>query len=163
MLGSSSRAAGLIRGLAKTVPQGWSRGCTTAAKSSSSPAPVLDQVAKFGDYRVPLPSDIAKPVSLSTASQQEITKYKVQQAILNIQMHGGDTGSAPVQIAVMTEKIVNLARHFTVHKKDKHSQRGFQMLLAQRRKMMKYLKKYDFEGYRHTVKTLGLEKEASHI
>jgi small subunit ribosomal protein S15 len=153
----------LIRGLGKSIPQGWLRGCATVAKSSSSPAPPLDNVAKFRDFRASLPNDIAKPVSLSTASQQEITKYKVQQAIVNIQKHGGDTGSAPVQIAVMTEKIVNLARHFTVHKKDKHSQRGFQMLLAQRRKMMKYLKNYDFEGYRHTVKTLGLEKEASHI
>lgn len=153
----------IIRGMGKTIPQEWLRGCATVAKSSSSPAPALENVAKICDFRASLPSDIAKPVSLSTASQQEITKYKIQQAIRNIQAHGGDTGSAPVQIAVMTEKIVNLARHFTVHKKDKHSQRGFLMLLAQRRKMMKYLKTYDFDGYKHTVKSLGLEKEASHI
>ena len=136
-----------------------SRSSTVSGSSSSD----LATTAKLLNFRTTLPADVAKPVSLSTASQREITKFKVNEAILNIQQHGGDTGSAPVQIAVMTEKVVNLARHFAMHKKDKHSQRGFEMLLARRRKMMKYLKKYDFATYKQTIQKLGLEKEASSI
>ena len=157
---SSSRF--LLRTISKEIPQ-TKRWCTTTAASSSSSVANYEVVSRLQNFHGPLPEDIAKPVSLATACQKEITKFKVNLAMQKIQHHSLDTGSAPVQIAVMTEQVMSLARHFTVHKKDKHSQRGFQILLARRRKMMKYLKKYDFALYQKTIKSLGLEKEASHI
>ena len=157
---SSSRF--LFRTISKEILQSTKRWCTTTTSSSSSSGANYELVSRLQNFHGPLPEDIAKPVSLATASQKEITKFKVNLAIQKIQQHSLDTGSAPVQIAVMTEQVMSLARHFTVHKKDKHSQRGFQILLARRRKMMKYLKKYDFNLYQKTVKSLGLEKEASH-
>lgn len=103
------------------------------------------------------------PLSLRTANQSEITKHKIELAVEKFKLHSSDTGSAPVQIAVMTEKIHNMARHFTQHKKDKHSARGFQILVARRKKMMQYLKRYDFEAFKSTIISLGLQKEASHL
>lgn len=101
--------------------------------------------------------------SLATASNMEVVQHKKSLAVAKFKAHSTDTGSAPVQIAVMTEKILNLAKHAIAHKKDKHSIRGYQILLARRKKMMKYLKRKDFELFKETVTALGLEKEASHI
>ena len=78
-------------------------------------------------------------------------------------MHDADTGSAPAQIAAMTERIQNMTRHFTMHKKDKHSIRGFQLLVSRRKKMLEYLKRSDFNLFKETVKTIGLQKEALNI
>jgi small subunit ribosomal protein S15 len=103
------------------------------------------------------------PLSLRTANQSELTKHKIGLAIEKFKSHTSDTGSAAVQIAVMTEKIHNLARHYTQHKKDKHSARGFQILIARRKKTMQYLKRYDFEAFKSTIISLGLQKEASHL
>ena len=63
----------------------------------------------------------------------------------------------------MTEKVMNLARHHSMHKKDKLSNRGFQILIARRRKMMQYLKRTDIKEFDRVVKLLGLEKEASNL
>ncbi|WP_425146732.1 30S ribosomal protein S15 [Deinococcus sp.] len=59
----------------------------------------------------------------------------------------GDTGSTPVQIALLTERIQNLAKHLTANKKDKHGQRGLQLLNGQRRRLLKYLERTDYDGY----------------
>ena len=103
------------------------------------------------------------PLSLATANQKEITGHKVALSIKRFQAHATDVGSPSVQIAVATEKIINLARHLTMHKKDKHSNRGFQMLTARRKSMMQYLKRKDLAKFKETVSALGLDKEASHI
>mmetsp|Transcript_33687 Transcript_33687/g.32158 ORF Transcript_33687/g.32158 Transcript_33687/m.32158 type:complete len:153 (-) Transcript_33687:459-917(-) len=124
--------------------------------------PLRDDV-KLLNFRVPFPEEVLKPFSLATANQKEIIDHKKSLAVNKYQKRDGDTGSASVQIAVMTEDIKNLARHFTIHKKDKASGRGFQMLLSRRRKMMKYLQGKDFEEYRSVVISLGLEKEATRL
>jgi len=80
-----------------------------------------------------------------------------------MRIHDADTGSAPAQIAAMTERIQNMTRHFAMHKKDKHSIRGFQMLESRRKKMLEYLKRNDFNLFKETVKTIGLQKEALNI
>ena len=70
----------------------------------------------------------------------------------------GDTGSPEVQIAILTERIVNLTEHFKVHKKDQHSRRGLLMMVSQRRCLLDYLKRSDRERYANLIKRLGLRK-----
>src|SRR5258708_40205174 len=70
--------------------------------------------------------------------------------------HEGDTGSAPVQIALVTERINSLTDHFRVHAKDFHGQRGLLRMVSQRRRLLEYLKRNDLERYRQTIEGLGL-------
>ena len=70
----------------------------------------------------------------------------------------GDTGSPEVQIAILTERIVNLTEHFKTHKKDNHSRRGLLMLVNKRRSLLDYLKKIDVARYTALITKLGLRK-----
>ena len=69
-----------------------------------------------------------------------------------------DTGSPEVQIALLTERIVELNEHLKVNKKDHHSRRGLLKMVGQRRNLLEYLKKKDLEGYRALIEKLGLRK-----
>ena len=69
-----------------------------------------------------------------------------------------DTGSAEVQIAILTEEINNLTEHLKTHKHDFHSNRGLLKKVGQRRNMLLYLAKKDIKSYREVVKKLGLRK-----
>jgi small subunit ribosomal protein S15 len=69
-----------------------------------------------------------------------------------------DTGSAEVQVAVLTERIANLTEHFKTHKKDNHSRRGLLKLVSQRRRLLDYLKKIDEARYKAIVSALGLRR-----
>lgn len=69
-----------------------------------------------------------------------------------------DTGSTEVQIALLTTRIKELTEHFKVHKKDHASRRGLLKLVGQRRRLLKYLRKIDLEGYRAILKRLNLRK-----
>ena len=70
----------------------------------------------------------------------------------------GDTGSPEVQVAILTERIANLTEHFKTHKKDNHSRRGLLKLVAQRRKLLDYLKRTNVDSYRTLIQRLGLRK-----
>ena len=70
----------------------------------------------------------------------------------------GDTGSAEVQIAILTEEIKDLTEHLKVHIHDHHSSRGLLKKVGQRRSMLKYLAKKDVQRYRELIKKLGLRK-----
>ncbi|RJF89567.1 30S ribosomal protein S15 [Oleomonas cavernae] len=72
--------------------------------------------------------------------------------------HEGDTGSPEVQVAVLTERIVNLTEHFKAHKKDNHSRRGLLMMVSQRRSLLDYLKRKDAKRYEALIGRLGLRK-----
>ncbi len=69
---------------------------------------------------------------------------------------GKNTGSAEVQIALLTQRIRELTEHVKVHKKDNHSRHGLVKLVAQRKKMMKYLRKTNPESYVSTIKELNI-------
>lgn len=69
-----------------------------------------------------------------------------------------DTGSAEVQIAVLSERITNLTEHFKTHKKDNHSRRGLLKLVSQRRRLLDYLKNVDEGRYKDVVQKLGLRR-----
>ena len=70
----------------------------------------------------------------------------------------GDTGSPEVQVAILTERIVNLTEHFKSHVKDNHSRRGLLMLVNKRRSLLDYLKKKDAARYAELIAKLGLRK-----
>lgn len=76
-----------------------------------------------------------------------IEKYRIRD---------GDVGSAPVQIALLTERINHLRGHFDAHKHDHHSRRGLLKMVGRRRRLLTYLKNSDLEAYRGLIKDLGL-------
>jgi small subunit ribosomal protein S15 len=67
-----------------------------------------------------------------------------------------DTGSARVQVAILTQRIKYLDDHFRTHKKDHHSRRGLLKMVGRRRRLLNYMKRTDVEGYRQLVQELGL-------
>lgn len=72
--------------------------------------------------------------------------------------HEGDTGSAEVQIALLSERITYLTEHFKTHAKDHHSRRGLLKLVGQRRRMLDYLRDKSEERYRSIIDKLGIRK-----
>lgn len=70
----------------------------------------------------------------------------------------GDTGSPEVQVAILTERILNLTEHFKGHAKDNHSRRGLLMLVNKRRSLLDYLRKTDGDRYTALIAKLGLRK-----
>jgi small subunit ribosomal protein S15 len=77
-------------------------------------------------------------------------------AVTKYRTHETDTGSARVQVAILTERINFLTDHFRAHKKDHHSRRGLLKMVGQRRRLLNYMKRTDVDGYRRVVQELGL-------
>ena len=70
--------------------------------------------------------------------------------------HETDSGSARVQVAILTDRINYLNDHFRTHKKDHHSRRGLLKMVGRRRRLLNYMKRTDVDGYRQIVQDLGL-------
>ncbi len=87
-----------------------------------------------------------------------LTSERKQELIARFGKGDGDTGSAEVQIAMLTERINDLTEHLRTHKKDHHSRRGLLMLVGRRRRFLNYLERKDLEGYRALIRELGLRK-----
>jgi small subunit ribosomal protein S15 len=87
-----------------------------------------------------------------------ITAEKKQELIKTHARGADDTGSPEVQVAILTERIVNLTEHFKTHAKDNHSRRGLLMMVNKRRSLLAYLKKTDVERYNGLIQKLGLRK-----
>lgn len=87
-----------------------------------------------------------------------LTVDQKQEIIKKYQREEGDTGSTEVQIALLTARILDLQNHFDTHKKDFHSRRGLLRLVSSRRRLLDYLKRTDFEGYRKLIADLGLRR-----
>jgi small subunit ribosomal protein S15 len=83
---------------------------------------------------------------------------KKQEIIKQFKTHSKDTGSAEVQIALLTERINILSQHFANHKKDLHSRRGLLMMVGKRRRLLNYLKKKDSKKYEEVLNKLNLRK-----
>jgi small subunit ribosomal protein S15 len=85
---------------------------------------------------------------------------KEQKAELSAKFGRGsnDTGSADVQVAILTASINHLTEHLKVHKKDHHSRRGLLLQVGQRRRLLNYLQKKDLERYRKLISDLGLRR-----
>ena len=83
---------------------------------------------------------------------------KKQNVIKKSQLHGTDTGSPEVQVAMLSARIDELAIHLKKHKKDNHSRRGLLRMVSRRRKLLDYLKGKDVDSYRNLIQRLGLRK-----
>ena len=87
-----------------------------------------------------------------------LTKEQKQELIGRFGREDGDTGSAEVQVALLTERINHLTEHLRAHSKDHHSRRGLLMMVGKRRRLLGYLERADLERYRKVVADLGLRR-----
>ena len=87
-----------------------------------------------------------------------LTKERKEELVKNFARSKNDTGSAEVQIAILTEEIKQLTEHLKEHQHDHHSRRGLLKKVGQRRNMLNYLAKKDVTRYRDVVSKLGLRK-----
>ncbi|WMS41498.1 30S ribosomal protein S15 [Acuticoccus sp. MNP-M23] len=87
-----------------------------------------------------------------------ITSERTLELIKEYGSKEGDTGSPEVQIALLTERIINLTEHFKTHAKDNHSRRGLLKLVSQRRHLLDYVKAKDESRYQTLIKRLGLRR-----
>lgn len=83
-------------------------------------------------------------------------KEKVQEIIKKFGKHEKDTGGPEVQIAILTEEILNLQRHLLENKQDKNSKRGLILKVVQRRKLLNYLKRISYHRYKKIITELKL-------
>jgi small subunit ribosomal protein S15 len=95
---------------------------------------------KRGDGRMPLTRE---------SKGNLIERYRV---------HGKDTGSPEVQVALLSERINYLNEHFSIHRKDHASRRGLLMMVGKRRRLLEYLKRLDTERYKRVIERLGIRK-----
>ncbi len=82
--------------------------------------------------------------------------FDKQAVIRKFQTEEKDTGSVPVQVAVLTERINDLTDHFRAHKKDHHGRHGLLAMVSKRRRLLAYLRRIDLTGYRQLIEALGL-------
>jgi small subunit ribosomal protein S15 len=87
-----------------------------------------------------------------------LTKRKKQSTIKQSQQHEKDTGSAEVQISLLTKRIEELVDHLKKHPKDNHSRRGLLKIVGKRRRLLRYLKRENEKRYEETTKSLGIER-----
>lgn len=87
-----------------------------------------------------------------------ITPELKEKLIKEYGLKEGDTGSPEVQVAILTSRITTLTEHFKTHKKDNHSRRGLLKMVAQRRKLLDYVKDKDEARYQDLIKRLGIRR-----
>lgn len=85
-----------------------------------------------------------------------LLQARKQEIIENYQIHETDTGSADVQVAMLTDRISKLSEHLKVNKKDHASRRGLLKMIGQRKRLLAYINKRDAEHYRELIKRLGI-------
>ncbi len=87
-----------------------------------------------------------------------LARERKSDVIGRYKIHPSDTGSPEVQIALLSERIGELTRHFDLHKKDHASRRGLLMMVSKRRRLLDYLKSYDPDRYKDVISKLGIRK-----
>ena len=90
------------------------------------------------------------------ADRNSISKERVAELMAEYGKNPNDSGSAEVQVAILTERIRNLTEHLKVHKKDFHTRTGLLKLIGKRRRMLVYIKDRDIEEYRALIAKLGI-------
>jgi small subunit ribosomal protein S15 len=123
--------------------------------------PRFDGLARIGyDSSVA----VADPRSLQTRESKgawhpvPLTKEQKSELAVKYGRGANDTGSADVQVAILTASINQLTEHLKIHKKDHHSRRGLLMQVGQRRRLLAYLQNKDLERYRKLIGDLGLRR-----
>ena len=87
-----------------------------------------------------------------------LTKEQIAEIVKKFGKSEQDTGAPEVQVAILTQRIRDLTEHVKVHKKDHHNRRGLSILVGQRRRLLRYIQKEDYNRYLEIIKELGLRK-----
>jgi small subunit ribosomal protein S15 len=87
-----------------------------------------------------------------------VTKERRKQLVAENRRGEKDTGSPEVQVALLTERITDLAKHIEKHKKDVHSRRGLVLMVSRRNRLLRYLRNTDFDRYKTLIDRLNLRK-----
>ena len=87
-----------------------------------------------------------------------LSPERKREVIGQFKTHESDSGSAEVQIALLSQRIRDLTEHLKIHKHDHHSRRGLLLLVGQRRRLLNYLAKTDISRYRSVIERLGLRR-----
>ncbi len=87
-----------------------------------------------------------------------LTKDQISEMVKKYGKDENDTGTPEVQVAIMTQRIKDLTEHVKVHKKDHHNRRGLSKLVGQRRRLLRYIQKEDYNRYLNIIRELGLRK-----
>jgi small subunit ribosomal protein S15 len=87
-----------------------------------------------------------------------LNKENKENVITQYRIHGSDTGSPEVQIALLSERITYLTEHFKTHKKDHGSRRGLLKIVGKRRRLLDYLRVHNTDRYREVISKLGIRK-----
>lgn len=87
-----------------------------------------------------------------------LSKTRIEEIAAKFGKDGKDTGSAAVQIALLTQRIRDLTEHSKAHPKDHHTRRGLLSLVGKRRRLQKYFERVNLEGYRTLIQELGLRR-----
>jgi small subunit ribosomal protein S15 len=101
---------------------------------------------------------LSRAASKKYGGKMGIAPEQTKELVNQYQLHASDTGSPEVQIALLSARIDYLTEHFKVHKKDHHSRRGLLKLVGQRRRLLDYLKREEFERYKRVIDRLGIRK-----
>ena len=110
-------------------------------------------------YAPPLISSAINDVNTerwNMANKDSISKERVAELIAEFGKNAQDSGSAEVQVAILSERIRNLTEHLKAHPKDHHTRRGLLMLVGKRRRLLVYIKNRDILEYRELIKKLGI-------
>ena len=113
--------------------------------AAAGSAPPIPSPNNHGPCYLPPPH-----MTLTVEQKQEIVSKHGKDA--------ADTGSAEVQVALLTARVNELTEHLRTHKKDHHSRRGLLMLVGKRRRLLNYLQRTDLDRYRALIKELGLRR-----
>ncbi len=90
------------------------------------------------------------------ANKDSISKERTAELVKEYGQGESDSGSADVQVAILSERIKNLTAHLKEHPKDHHTRRGLMKLIGKRRSLLKYIKSRDIEAYRSLIKKVGI-------
>eukprot|EP00291_Cryptomonas_curvata_P000285 CAMPEP_0172195620 /NCGR_PEP_ID=MMETSP1050-20130122/26317_1 /TAXON_ID=233186 /ORGANISM="Cryptomonas curvata, Strain CCAP979/52" /LENGTH=172 /DNA_ID=CAMNT_0012871719 /DNA_START=97 /DNA_END=611 /DNA_ORIENTATION=+ len=129
----------------------------TAAISADSSA----ASSTYSEPELSLSETMRRVLSLENASQEEKNAFRLRQVVKECQLHPTDTGSPEVQVAIFTERMAQLSEHVKVHRKDHNSKRGLIQLVADRRGMLKYLRRESEDRYLKLIERLGIRDAVS--
>jgi small subunit ribosomal protein S15 len=110
----------------------------------------------FTNLKEEMSPKLQKLFHLSNASSSELAQAQKSKAMELFEMRPGDTGSSAVQVIALTNRIQQVQKHVTTHRKDYSGKRGLDALYVRRRKMLDYLERKDYESYKTVVNALGL-------
>lgn len=144
---------------------------TDEGASAESPLQKLSQFSRLGDmnqgpgYMFLPPKEHLLDNYYSDEHLSSIERHKIQLQKVReeYRIHEGDCGSSQVQIALLTAKIKYMAEHMKTHKKDLHSRKGLEGMIEQRKKLLKYLRRTDWDSYCVLITRLGLRDRPNEV